>query len=89
MAKANKNKAPQNTEQYSSGFFKTIIEKCDGCDRIIEVDNSKYCQTYAFPDAKWKLGICNFASHIKSEFNAIKIKINPLKAAKRASAKKK
>jgi hypothetical protein len=89
MAKASKNKAAQNNEQYTSGFFNPIIEKCDGCDRIIEVDNSKYCQTYALPDAKWKLGICNFATHVKPEIKVVKIKVNPLKAAKRASAKKK
>ncbi len=89
MAKASKNKAPQNTEQYSSGLFNPVIEKCDGCDRIIEVDNSKYCQTYTVPDAKWKLGICNFATHVKPEIKVATIKVNPLKAAKRASAKKK
>lgn len=87
MAKASKNKTPQNTELYSSGFFNPVSEKCDGCDRIIEVDNSKYCHTYAIPEAKWKLGICNFASHVRPEIQVIKIKINPLKAAKRASGK--
>ncbi|PLX48733.1 MAG: hypothetical protein C0613_09980 [Desulfobulbaceae bacterium] len=89
MAKASKTKEPQQTELHSSGFFKPVIEKCDGCDRIIEVDNSKYCHTYAFPEAKWRLGICNFATHVKPELNVIKVKINPLKASKRASAKKK
>ncbi len=89
MAKASKNKTPKNTEQYSSGFFNPVIEKCDGCDRIIEVDSNKYCQSYALPEAKWKLGICNFATHIKPEIKVATIKVNPLKAAKRASAKKK
>ncbi|MDA3786017.1 MAG: PxxKW family cysteine-rich protein [Deltaproteobacteria bacterium] len=89
MAKASKIKAPENTEQYSSGFFKPVIEKCEGCDRVIEVDNSKYCHTYAVPDAKWRLGICNFATHVKHDIQVIKVKVNPLKAAKRASGKKK
>ena len=87
MANANKKQAPQNTELYSSGFFNPVVEKCDGCDRIIEVDNSKFCQTYALPEAKWKLGICNFATHVKPEIKVAKVKINPLKAAKRASSK--
>ncbi len=87
MAKANKIKSPQNTEQYSSGLFNPVAEKCDGCDRIIEVDNSKYCQTYVLPEAKWKLGICNFATHVRPEIKVVKIKVNPLKAAKRASGK--
>lgn len=87
MAKASKNNTPQNTEQYTSGLFTPVTEKCDGCDRVIEVDNSKFCQTYAVPEAKWKLGICNFATHVKPEIQVAKIKVNPLKAAKRASGK--
>ena len=78
-----------NTELITSGFFKPIIDKCEGCDRIVEADNSKYCQSYAFPDAKWRLGICNFATHVKPELTVSKVRVNPLKASKRASSKKK
>ena len=85
MAKANASN--DNNELYSSGFFNPIAEKCEGCERIIEVDSKHYCQSYAFPEAKWRLGICNFATHVKPEITVSKIKINPLKAAKRASGK--
>lgn len=77
------------SELHSSGFFHPIIDKCEGCDRIVDANNNKYCQTFAFPEAKWRLGICNFATHKKPEIVVAKIKVNPLKAAKRASGGKK
>ncbi len=85
MAQQTPSKTPENTTLYSSGFFNTITEKCEGCDRIIEVESNKYCQSYAIPEAKWKLGICNFATHVKPEIKAVVVKINPLKAAKRGN----
>ena len=73
---------------YKERNFKPIIEKCDGCERIVEEEGSKYCQSYLKTDAKWRLGICNFATHAKPEINIVKIRVNPLKAAKRASKRK-
>ena len=70
-------------------FFKPVIEKCDGCARIVEEANEKFCQTYANPEAKWRNGFCNFATHAKPEIVVQTIRVNPLKASKRASAKKK
>jgi len=81
--------AAVDTTIYMSGEFKQIIEKCDGCDRIIEVEANRFCKTYVNPEAKWRLGICNFASHVKPEINVAKVRVNPLKASKRASSKKK
>jgi hypothetical protein len=81
--------APTASELQSSGFFNPIIDKCEGCERIVEANNNKYCQTFAFPDAKWRLGICNFATHKKPEIAVSTIRVNPLKAAKRASGGKK
>jgi hypothetical protein len=74
--------------KYSSGLFNPIVEKCDGCERIVETNNAKYCQTYAMPEAKWKLSICNFATHIRPEIATSLTKVNPLKASKRAMGKK-
>ena len=85
MAQKTTNETPKNTALYSSGFFTPITEQCDGCDRIIEVESNKYCQSYAIPEAKWKLGICNFATHVKPEIKTVVVKINPLKAAKRGN----
>ncbi len=76
-----------NEDMYSSGLFNPVNEKCDGCDRIVDANNNKFCQTYTSPDAKWRLGICNFATHVKPELSVGTIKINPLKASKRAAGK--
>jgi hypothetical protein len=88
MAKA-KNASAAAHDVYASGEFQSIVEKCEGCERVIEVESTRYCRTYTEPAAKWKLGICNFATHVKPELNVAKIRINPLKASKRASAGKK
>ena len=73
----------------ASGFFKTTIDKCDGCDRIVEANAQKFCSTFAVPEAKWHLGLCNFATHAKQEIVTTTTKVNPLKASKRAMAGKK
>lgn len=75
--------------KYSDGLFQPVVEKCNGCERIIEVESVKYCKTYVNPEAKWRLGICNFATHAKPEFNLVTVRVNPLKASKRASRRKK
>jgi hypothetical protein len=74
--------------KFSDGSFLTVIEQCEGCERIVEVDSNKYCDTYMNPAAKWRLGMCNFATHAKPEVTVVKIRVNPLKAAKRASRRK-
>ncbi len=70
---------------YAARSFQPVIDECDGCDRIVEEDSAKYCRTYLNPAAKWRLGICNFATHKKPEIKVVKVRINPLKASKRAS----
>jgi hypothetical protein len=66
-------------------FLKPIIEKCDGCERIFVEENEKFCKTYANPEAKWRNGLCNFATHAKPEIVVQKVRVNPLKASKRAA----
>ncbi len=78
----------QAAVKFSDGKFQPIIDKCEGCERIVEESGSKYCQTYLYPEAKWRLGICNFATHQKPEIKVAKVRVNPLKAAKRASKSK-
>ena len=75
-------------ESFSAANFKPVVEKCTGCARVVEELGSRYCQTYMNPEAKWRLGLCNFATHEKPEIAVSKIRVNPLKAAKRASAKR-
>lgn len=79
----------QNTamKSYKERNFRPVIDKCCGCDRIIEEGGVQFCKTFMQPEAKWRLGICNFATHAKPEINVVTIRVNPLKAAKRASAK--
>lgn len=73
---------------YSERSFQPVVENCEGCERIVEEAGLQYCQSYLQPQSKWRLGICNFATHAKPEINVVTVRINPLKAAKRASAKK-
>ena len=82
------NMQTSNVAKFSDGSFLPIVEQCEGCERIVEVDDGKFCDTFKNPAAKWRLGICNFATHAKPEVTIVKIRVNPLKAAKRASKRK-
>lgn len=73
---------------FSERNFQPVVENCEGCERVVEESGAKFCRSYLQPEAKWRLGICNFATHAKPEIEIATIRINPLKAAKRASAKK-
>lgn len=77
------------TTKYADRSFQKIIEQCDGCERIVEEGSEKFCRTYREPEAKWRLGLCNFATHAKPELKLVKIRVNPLKASKRASSRRK
>ncbi|RUM43355.1 MAG: hypothetical protein DSY80_05755 [Desulfocapsa sp.] len=78
----------QAAMSFSERNFQPVVESCEGCDRIVEEAGSQFCRSYLKPESKWRLGICNFATHAKPEITVATIRINPLKAAKRASAKK-
>ena len=77
-----------NAAKFADGSYLPIVEQCNGCERIVAVENGQFCETYINPAAKWRLGICNFATHAKPEVKVVKIRVNPLKAAKRASRRK-
>ena len=77
-----------NTAQKTTVAFQPVIDQCEGCDRIVKEGDTAHCATYINPAAKWRLGICNFATHAKPEIKVVKVRINPLKAAKRASSKR-
>jgi hypothetical protein len=72
--------------QFKGVILQTIADKCNGCDRIAEFEGEKYCMSYPEPAKKWARGACNFATHVKASVDkAGKVKINPLKASKRAA----
>jgi len=71
---------------YKGVIMEPIVEKCEGCERVVPFENSTYCPTYAKPSAKWAKGACNFATHTRAEADkGAKAKVNPLKASKRAA----
>lgn len=72
---------------FNGGSCVPIIEKCEGCSKILESATGKYCKMYPDPKAKWSLGGCPTASHVKRNVKEEQ-KINPLKASKRANKKK-
>lgn len=76
------------TTKYADQSFQQVVEQCEGCERIVEESSVKYCRIYRDPAAKWRLGLCNFATHAKPELNLVKVRVNPLKASKRASRRK-
>lgn len=73
---------------FNGGACHPVVEACEGCDRIVELPSGLYCQTYADPSAKWAYGMCNFATHVKSDNGSQATgaqKVNPLKQSKRMS----
>ncbi len=77
----------QGNDVFVNGVLcQQIIDKCEGCGRIKEHDGGKYCGSFPAPEKKWHLGVCNFATHVRAEIDkGGKVKINPLKASKRAA----
>lgn len=71
---------------YKGVIMQAVIDKCEGCARVIPVEDQKFCPAYANPAARWVRGACNFATHVKATVDAGgKVKVNPLKASKRAA----
>ena len=70
---------------YNGGKCHTIVDPCEGCERIEEYSTGRFCSTYAEPSTKWKNSACNFATHVKHEIKKEKV-INALKASKRKAA---
>jgi len=71
---------------FANGICATVVDKCEGCGKIISYESGKYCKVYTDPENKWFNGRCPTATHVKLEIKETQ-KINPLKASKRASKK--
>ena len=37
--------ATEATAKFKNGVFQTVVEQCEGCDRIVALEESKYCDT--------------------------------------------
>ena len=70
---------------FNGGSCHVIIDKCDTCNKIMELSAGQYCKVYPAPSSKWFSGNCPTATHVKKEITEVTQKINPLKASKRAS----
>jgi len=70
---------------FNGGSCHTIVEACVGCDRAKTFPNGTYCISFPEPAVKWRRGICNMATHMKTEAKVEEFKLNPLKASKRAA----
>lgn len=77
----------KNGCSFNGGSCHSVIEKCEGCNKIIEAGTGKYCMIYPDPSIKWATGICPTASHVKKAAEEKIQKINPLKASKRKAGK--
>ena len=49
-----------------------IVEKCVGCENISEENQ---CRIWGAPAAKWRLGVCPSATHVKVESQTTEQKI--------------
>ena len=73
--------------EFNGGICSPIVEQCEGCAKIKEYLEKKYCSAYPNPAIKWKNSTCNFATHVKRETKKEQT-INALKASKRRAAGK-
>lgn len=47
---------------------------CEGCDRVC-VEDPSVCTAYAFPDSRWKHGICALATHVHAVVETPQVKV--------------
>lgn len=72
--------------EYNGFILEPIVDKCEGCERVVGFEEEQYCPSYAQPARKWAHGVCNFATHVRAEIGkGGEVKVNPLKASKRAA----
>lgn len=69
--------------QFNGGNCHPIIEKCEGCQKIVNRPSGDYCLVFPDPAIKWRVGNCSMATHTKAANEKKNGKTNPLKASKR------
>ena len=69
--------------QFNGGNCHQVVEQCEGCQKSKEFSSGVYCISFPEPVVKWRLGVCNMATHVQAEAKKAVGKINPIKASKR------
>jgi hypothetical protein len=69
--------------QFNGGECHPIVEQCEGCQKVQDFPVGRYCLVFPDPGAKWRVGTCNMATHMKGTSKKGNGKLNPLKASKR------
>jgi hypothetical protein len=75
--------AASKEKTFSGAPAHLIVEKCVGCNNVVQHDGQSYCKSYKDPAAKWMFGQCNLGTHVLRKVEETK-KVNPLKASKKA-----
>ena len=52
---------------FNGGVCHAIVEQCNGCDRVTVLADGSFCAVFPDPSIKWRRGVCNMATHIKTE----------------------
>jgi hypothetical protein len=70
---------------FLGGACRTIPDKCEGCDRIKNYGEQKYCIAFPDPTVRWRIGNCSLATHIKveSKSDAAKVRVGQQKQKKK------
>jgi hypothetical protein len=70
---------------FLGGACHAVIDKCEGCERVKAFDGQKYCAAFPQPAARWRIGNCSMATHIKKEAPAAasKVRVGQQKQKKR------
>ncbi len=74
---------------FNGGRCHSVVDTCQGCSRTVTFDEGIFCAVVPNPASKWARGSCNFATHLERKAVETNLKVNPLKASKRAAASKK
>ncbi len=69
--------------EFNGGTCHTVVEQCEGCQKVKDFPTGKYCLSFPDPASKWRHGNCNMATHLKAASDKGNGKLNPLKASKR------
>jgi len=72
---------------FNGGKCYPIVDRCQGCERVMLFPAGNYCIACPDPETKWASRDCNLATHIvKEKAPEVAKAVDPLKASKRKAA---